>query len=322
MGPIIIQVGARHGRMAELVKSRSESLFVGRGYNNDIVLNDPYVAAEQIVLRLENGQWLLEVLDYCNPVLVNGVVVTGAPVALNAGDKVMLGRTPLRIFSEDFPVENPRKLLFSHDLLHSAMRPLLAVVALLAACLLDVFSDYQQQLSVFDWKIYASSALVLAFVIICWSGFWGVVGRLLRHQHHFSHQLLVSSTMVALIFVVYPLGAYIGYGFDSDITARVLETLLVLLLLTALLRFNLFFATNLKHHTGIAFVISCSAAIFIYVLINFNQEAFSTSPEYSQLLKPPFAKWNSDLSIDQYLQDVEATLSDLSVDVSAAREEG
>ena len=79
---VIVEIIAG-GKPAIRIRSRSRRLTVGRGLDNDIVVDDPYVDANHIVLRksAQTDGWQIEDLNSTNGTLVAGRAVGPTPTA-------------------------------------------------------------------------------------------------------------------------------------------------------------------------------------------------------------------------------------------------
>jgi hypothetical protein len=76
---------------------------IGRAAGNELVLSDATVSAHHAVIRRRrDGSFAIIDLGAVNPVLVNGVAATQAP--LRGGDRIDLGETSLRFFLAGGPV--------------------------------------------------------------------------------------------------------------------------------------------------------------------------------------------------------------------------
>ncbi len=71
MDALVVQIGARQGRVAEVTRSVGDQMAIGRAYDNDLVLTDLHVAPHQLAFTKQDDGWNLRVLDHTNPVLLN-----------------------------------------------------------------------------------------------------------------------------------------------------------------------------------------------------------------------------------------------------------
>jgi pSer/pThr/pTyr-binding forkhead associated (FHA) protein len=69
-------------------------VIIGRGMNNDIVINDPYITNQHARLTVRNGMYLLVDLASTNGTYINGQRIDRRK--LNHQDIIELGRTKIR----------------------------------------------------------------------------------------------------------------------------------------------------------------------------------------------------------------------------------
>ena len=309
MDTLIVQYGIKHGRAAELVRSCNDKLSIGRSYNNDLVLTDAHIAPKQMQFCKNDGQWQVSVLDYTNPVLLNGVSVGDKPVAINSGDKITVGRTHLSLYSEDHPVTQTRKLILSSWLHRDSQGVLQPFLFLLLVCILDGLLEFFQLSTDLKWKEIASSGIVGGIIIIIWAGLWSLTGKLLRHQQHFGLQLIATSMAMALLTLFYPVSSYLEYITHSTMVGMATGYGLAFVTLVILLKLNLYIATNIDHTFKVSIILSSVLIGVVYWLANFNQqEDFSYSPQYSTVLRPPFAQVLRGKTVDEYFDELKSGL--------------
>jgi hypothetical protein len=314
MDTLVVQVGSRHGRTTEIHKSRGEDIRIGRGFNNDLVLTDPYVAPDQLRIAKQDGQWFVEVLDHTNPVLLNDKALPEGTERIRPADKLKVGRTNLFIFSEDHPVEATHKLLLSSWLHGDNVGLLMPFSLLVFVCLLDGFVDYINYATTDEWSQYMYGAVGLAVLILLWAGAWSLLGRITRHQSYFPVQLLVTTAVFGAMIPVYYAIPYVHYISNSTVVYESLLYLFGLVVLGVLLKLNLLISTSVKHTTNWGFGVSATIFVLAYALINIGQDDFEAYPTYPANLKPPFAHITRDRGIDQYFNRLNVAIDSIEVD--------
>lgn len=306
METLIVQLGVKHGRVAELTRSKNGALSVGRSFDNDLVLTDLHVAPKQIEFRRKDDQWFVTVLDDTNPVMLNGKTLGNEAEAIESGDKITVGRTNLSLYAADHPVEKTRELAWSNWLHRHSKGLLVPFMILIALCLIDPAMDFYQYSINLEWKEYAYSAFGLGIFVIVWAGCWALAGRLLRHQQAFGLQLMATSLVCLGLVFLLPLESYLSFLSNNDTVGEIASYVISFAVVAALLRLNLFFATNIKNTLTVSVALSGILMFSIYGLVSFEAQAdFETRPMYSTVLKPPFAQIGKGDSIDEYLQGLE-----------------
>ena len=311
MEKLIIQQDRRHGRISDFVKSSGETLTLGRGFNNDVILSDHFIAAEQVRFDYEQGQWKLTLLDDTNPVLLNDKPISKDAITIESGDQLIVGRTHLILLLSNHPLERTRKLMLSNWMYHNGLRLALPLVMLLISALLEVFTEYQEITGKIRWGQLVAGGLAYVLFITFWAGCWALVGRLLRHQPHFCAQLFYTALTMAVLNIGMLFYGYTEYATSNIILGYVIEWGFLLIVLSILLKFNLTYASELKNRGWISLSIIAVSMLFTFSMTYLEQRDFSTRPDYSETVKPPLAKWSSDKSIEVYMIDVSVQFEEL-----------
>ncbi|MSR16019.1 MAG: FHA domain-containing protein [Gammaproteobacteria bacterium] len=306
MDQLIVQVAARSARSPEITKTDGRALRIGRAYDNDIVLADPFVSPHELVLACSEGHWTVQLLAKTNQVLVNGVPVRGESAAVNSGDRITVGRTDLSVFTPDHPIDPTRKLLLSAWIAHGRVGPWLTFGVLLAVCAIDMLAEFTLSSTDLKWKDYGYGGLFSVAIITLWAGLWAITGRVLRHQPYFSVQLLATSLVGFGTTFVLPLADLLEFITSSALLSKVTNYLMAVVFLTILLKLNLFFATNIRNTSRAALAISCVLVGLSYAVQRSSEAEFKAAPEYANAVKPPYAHIGGDRSIEDLMAAVKA----------------
>lgn len=301
MDTLVVQMGVKHGRVAELTRSHDGKLSVGRSYENDLVLTDRHVAAHQVEFFEGESSWKMRVLDRTNPVLLNSKPVEEETVEIASGDKVTLGRTRLSLFSTSDSVEPASKLVLSNWLARDSSSMWQSLLFLFAVIVFDFLLTYLEGSIDLKWQGDARDGLFVAICIVLWAGLWALAGRVFRQQHHMGLQLL-ATTAVYLLAVCFgvlavliagtvysvPFNEYVGYG-------------MFLVLLVILFRLNLLIATNLQRTFLTALILAVLVVATPYAFYKLaDTEEFEYTPAYSHDLVPPFVQFGAGVTADEY----------------------
>lgn len=301
MERLTVQVATRGGRAPELLRSDGRPLAIGRAYSNDLVLTDPYVAPRQLLLERSETGWRVSVLERSNEVLLNGQPLLADSATVDSGDRLTVGRTELLLFADDHPVEPTRTLLLASAANRRRLGPALAFAVLALVVTFDVVTEYYSSAIDLEWRRYGYAGLFYAALLTVWAGLWAIAGRLLRHQPHFSAQLVATALVSLALTCVYPLADYLEFLTSNVNVSTFAYYVIGLAALTALLRANLLLATNLRHTTAAALVVAAMVVGLVHAAQRFAEEEFASEPEYSDVVMPPFTHLTRDLSIEAFL---------------------
>jgi hypothetical protein len=309
MDTLIVQTGGRPGQVRELVNHNGEAIGIGRGFGNQVTLADPYVAPEQAVFQCEGGVWYFQNLDNTNRILLNNEILPAPRVKLKTGDRLVLGRTEIRIFSPDHEVAPTRKLLLSGWLHYDSIGFMVPLLAIIVCNLMDIGVD--QLLGAtreVEWKDSIITLLWLNLILLVWSGAWAVTGKLVRHHYHFEQQIFITTIGLIGMIILFPVLDYIVFATNGAMLSTIITILLMLLLVAWLVRFNLYFSTSGRHATAIGIVVSMLIVGGMSTINYLSQDDFDPNAQNVSVLYPGFTRFGSGESIDSYFDEVEAML--------------
>jgi predicted component of type VI protein secretion system len=101
---IVVEVLGKSGNVAHRVRLDG-SAAVGRAYDNDVIVDDPFVDAHALhITASEDGAIVVRDLGTTNGVFASDGTRLGESVSLHAGDVLRMGRTRIRVMRADSPV--------------------------------------------------------------------------------------------------------------------------------------------------------------------------------------------------------------------------
>lgn len=98
---IIVQLLSRNNKVIQQQRFTQDELNIGRGYQNDLRIDDPYVCANHLQINRDSqsGVLICQDLESINGTKINGNRSTTA--TLHQGDIISIGRSRLRLLSDD-----------------------------------------------------------------------------------------------------------------------------------------------------------------------------------------------------------------------------
>ncbi|NCT68549.1 MAG: FHA domain-containing protein [Rhodanobacteraceae bacterium] len=190
------------------------TLTVGRAWDNDLVLDDPHVAAHHLRLtRDADGAWRAEDLGSVNGLFVDDVRVS-APVELAAASVLRIGQTQLRLRTSAEPVPAERPL--------ARGRPAwpLALAGLAATSALTLLELWLAETGEPKLLRYLAPALANAGLLLVWALGWSVLTRVFDGRLRFGLHLLVVCAGVVLYQAWEQLAALGAYALAWTALAR------------------------------------------------------------------------------------------------------
>ncbi|MFL5352601.1 FHA domain-containing protein [Archangium sp.] len=281
---------------------------VGRGYGNDVILDDPKVSASHLrIERTEGGKLVLRDVGSGNGTFRVEPWARLAELELTDDARVAVGDTVLRFRSRSHPVEDtlvtavpmaPRHRLFDRRFAFPAMLAV-TVVAFL-------FYQYQTSYQKTDWGSLALAVLGPVLLAFAWAGFWSVASKVARRQFHFgSHGTIGSLGLLVGVLAIPLLVGLVKYSLGLGPWTHWLYLVGLLGWVGCVLFWHLGYVTR-AHPKRLRIVLGIILVCF-GVLTQadslLGDEDFSPDLEFDRTLLPPALRVAPAKPVDSFFED-------------------
>ena len=182
-----LELLGRHNDVVRRERIAAPSVTIGRAYDNDIVLDDPHVAAHHLrVARGEDGRWVAEDLGSLNGLQVDGEHTRRAQSVLTPASVLRIGQTTLRLrrAGDDVAAEMP--------LVHAVPRWPLALAFIAGVLGLELLGVWLTETGEAKVIRYLTPLLTVAVVIAAWTTLWALLSRLFSAHARLGQHLLIA----------------------------------------------------------------------------------------------------------------------------------
>lgn len=281
-----------------------DEVHIGRAYDNDVVLDDPDVAAHHLrIARDETGVPVAEDLGSRNGIaLLKGPRV--ARVALDGQRILQVGHTLLRVRGPEFEVAPERPA--GRDVPAWPLNAALALVVLG----LSVVTLWLNQTQAPQPSYYLLAVIGVGFLVLLWTTGWSVLSRIFTGAAQFDRHLLVALGGLVVFYLfdeLSDLAAYALVWSPAAEYAYVGNWLIFAGLCYAHLRVM---GPTRLHAKGAAVAAFALAAIAVQAVSRMDP-AGSEATAYLAALKPPFLRLRAPQPLDAFLERTERMRSTL-----------
>jgi FHA domain-containing protein len=198
---IWIEILSRHRDTAARYRIAGPEARVGRGYDNDVIVDDPYVAAQHLrVYRDEAGRLVAEDMGSANGIFLDRGKKRQDRIVIDGSHPIRIGQTFLRVREIGHAVEPERVV--------QPERPILPIVlaAMLGVATLGTIGGriWLAQTSEPRASTYLTPLLVNTATVLGWAGLWSLLSRIFSGRSHFLRNLLIALSGL-FVFLLYDL---------------------------------------------------------------------------------------------------------------------
>ncbi|MBI5506003.1 MAG: FHA domain-containing protein, partial [Deltaproteobacteria bacterium] len=182
---IWVEILDRHRNLVARHRCEGDAIRIGRGYDNDVIVDDPFVAANHLcVFRDEAGRLVAEDLGSAGGIYLEGGG-RQSRVIVDGERPLRIGRTLLHLRQADHPVA-PERIVPATRSWPAAAALALAVVAL------ETLSQWLSETTEFKVTGYVLPLGVLVTLTLVWTSGWTVLARIFAGHARFERHLTIA----------------------------------------------------------------------------------------------------------------------------------
>ena len=213
--PLFVEIVSHDGDVKARHCLHQLPIRIGRGYDNDVILNDPHTAAQHAQIELNQ----LDELIISDLGSHNGISLGNQNAdffVLDAEQQYRLGRTWLRVRSQDYAVAP--ELIDSTNHRWEGWLP--AAVGALLLIITGLLSTWLSDLNQSSPSKYLLDLVSLVGLALGWSGVWALFGRILTGHARFGRHLFIVGCGAAVLELWSHLSGILAYALSWETLAR------------------------------------------------------------------------------------------------------
>ena len=210
MGEMIwVEVLSRHRDVTARHRCDGAEIHIGRGYDNDVVLDDPFVAPKHLrIVRDSDGKLIAEDLGSVNGLVLDGEKVKRERIILDGHRPVLVGHTLLRVRTADFPIQTERRVAEPHPFW------MLGFAALTLLLGLEMLESWLGATTDARMSKYVIPLLVLAGSVLAWATLWAVLTRIFSGFAQYDRNLFIAAVGLLGISLANIFAEYVAFAFS------------------------------------------------------------------------------------------------------------
>lgn len=285
----VIEVLNRSGQVMQRTPWSGSVLRVGRAYDNDMIVGDPYVSPHHLELAMESGRLVARDLGSENGTYAGSRIERVDSIDLQDGLTIHFGHSQLRYHATGAAVAATWRDTARHGLLAKMGKPWLLVLASLLAMVALMADDLLGSSDRLRLLALASDLLYPLIGVLAWAGFWSLLNRIIAHRTNFPVHLAISLFGVAGLFFVTQALFLLAFalGWDEGVTWLILSGRVAVLWLVIYAHLRCAVNGPAKRQAFMA----ATAALVLFGTPDvgdvIERNEFSSLPYLEPLLRPP-----------------------------------
>ena len=312
MALIVEVVDSRGGTVKARLRLDGTPLSVGRGFDNDLILDDLYVDARHARISVgPDGEVEIEDLGS-----INGLVVVNEPgrvplVHARAGTQVRMGRTILRFRDPAEPVPPALPDAIEINRIAQLLGDFRARTAICLAAL-ALLTGYVWLGSYERDSGNAVAALSVLFVLlgVMWAGMWAIASRALVSRFNFTAHLTIMALVAVPAVLLTSLESWAAFIVPDGALLTPISVLAWTALFTAALALHLSLSSTMdRMRRWRAAAITVGGLVLTGGLLAWaGRDVFTDVPVFSGVVKPVYGGMLPTMDVPEF-SDVVAELT-------------
>jgi|TARA_B110000908_G_scaffold116967_1_gene137084 pSer/pThr/pTyr-binding forkhead associated (FHA) protein len=286
---IVLELLSRKNIPLKHYKFEQDYVCVGRDFNNDLRLDDPYVCPSHMLVAIdpETGKLMVNDCQSTNGIKVNNKFVRQA--TLNSHDIIKIGRTRLRIIDTKVPLAEAIPLSELEDNISWLNQSFLAICLALFCLSFLLLSKHLSSVQEFSLIKALPSELGQLAVFCLWPLSFAILAKVVKKESHIVSQFSLTLLVVILANGLILLQKIAIFNINPGAWFTWIELVIFATLVSSFIWLSLFIAFHQTNHRRniIACSITFSILAPIYALGFLNTDEFSARPHYNPILLPP-----------------------------------
>ena len=309
---IWVEILGRHREVAGRHRCRGPVVTIGRGYDNDVVIDDPYVAPSHLrIARDESGALFVEDLGTVNGLFIDRGRQRLQRARLDGGTTIRIGGTTLRVREGGQPValERPYR--------REKRNWIAAAIMGTAILAIDILWIWLGETGEPKLTRYVSPLFGFVLMTMAWIAGWSILSRIFAGEARFERNMVAAFAGVLVYSLYNEVGNFAAFSFASRTIAS-FHGMLVWVLLAAVSFAHLRIIGPTRLKLKAAAVTALALAVIGVQLLGESEtrQTFGQSSAMSRLMPPalrlaPVRDWGS------FAGDIEQTRRRLDEDRKA-----
>lgn len=280
---------------------------IGRGMDNDVILADPHIDSEHVVIDIIKAQDN-EIINIKDNATTNGTSINGNSITssgINIGDVISIGVSEIRVLSPDFKVPETIKIEKRNAILDWLDKPYSAWICVLVTFFAMQLWSYLEVWTYEHGVLAAATAAGTVLSIMVWALIWSVASRMIRNKTNFKAHASIASLYLLISVIVWFIQSYVRALTNENIVSEIINYSFGFVSFAALIYASLSFTSRMMDRKNLNFsaIFALSVVLGMAAFGYINNDKFDVRPRYSGSIEPYISALVATDSLDEFMSD-------------------
>lgn len=315
---IVVELLTRGGVSLKHYVFDRPKITIGRSFDNDVHLDDPFVDPHHLQIEHNADQQQLYFNDCqsLNGTRKNGRISLSG--MLDKKDELKLGRSRIRVFCTGGDIAPTMKLSAMEEKTEWLGNVSLAVGLGLLFALVSLYGDFLQSFK--DFKLFQQVPKVFGQMLIlsAWPLGFALLSKLNRKEARLVTQFNLLWLFLLLLTLLAGTEKVIRFNLPASDGLDIFMLCMFALLMWAFVWFCLFIAFHQpdRKRRFIASGVVLLVCLPVWFYLAYQKDNFSSRPSYNKVLMPPAFLLNRPASTQEFLQDTQGLFDKVAADAA------
>lgn len=299
--PFFIEIMTAAGDVAHRFRFEQLPVRIGRAYDNDIILDDPYAAAHHAIIELNQlDELTLRDLGSLNSIKHNHQ--RDNFFVVNGDAHYRLGRSELRIRPIDFQIAEEKPDLSDHR--WDGWRT--TIIGVIIISLTGLFEQWSTDFSDKNLSEYLLSLVAILTATAGWIGLWSLLNRLLGGRTRFGRHTLIAACGLLATGIWENLSSIVAYAFSWESLSTF--TALPAIFIGATTIYYHLMSLGIKESERIKLYVG-GITLFASIVVlaqNYQSSNYLRDKLYMDVIYPPAVRISDEITLEDLSKDIEA----------------
>jgi len=308
---IIIEEISKGDKLIGRHKYAQQQVSLGRGYHNDVIINDPHVCAEHLTLIYNGDNWIINDLNTVNGSFLERSKTPAHGHVIVSGDVITIGNSQIRFIFPNHPVVSSVPFSAFESLINLARHPLVVSFSLLLFAFASGWLTYLESAKEVNFTQLLVPAIKLTLAFCIWPALIALISHLTKNDARIIHQLGICFVFFLFFMFVDAIQALINFNTSSNWPVFWLTNALPLILAFGMFWLNCYIGFHMSQVRRIVTAASLTLLFFGgNALIQVSkQPEFNPHPKYNATILPPAYLLSRGSNINQFINDADKLFS-------------